>query len=119
MERRSFLKRLFGGAAAAVAVAVVAPSVITDCGDPWCGSIAGEGIIPHDELHGYHYDTIKADILEYSNYTNFSEFKLAKALDAEVMKTAEELGRRAGEDMLALWKHTFDTEAAQQLNLFA
>src|SRR6266852_7496132 len=113
MERRSFLKRLFGGAAAAVAVAVIAPSVIADCVDPWCGSIAGEGIIPHDELHGYHYDTIKADVLEYADYTNFSEFKIAQYLDAEVSKAAEELGRRAGEDINVLWAHAFDKEAVQ------
>ena len=104
MDRRSFLKKLGLGAAAVVA----APIVVSECADPWCGSIAGEGIIPHDELHAAAWDKAverytENGLEEYSKYTNFSEFAMAQEIDDTVMQAAEELGKSFGREMSALY----------------
>jgi hypothetical protein len=81
---------------------VVAPSALSSCEDPWCGSIAGEGIIPHDELHEP-FKLLKDDIVrEYADYTNFSSFAIASSIDETVAATARELSFRAGLSMAAL-----------------
>lgn len=100
LNRRSFLKWLGAG----TAVAVVAPSTLSSCEDPWCGSIAGEGIIPHDELHGYHFDTLKGDdvICSYADYSSLSQVAIAASIDESVMDAASELGRKAGEEVAEL-----------------
>lgn len=95
MNRRKFLSWLGVG----TAVAATAPTALLACEDPWCGSIAGEGIIPHDELHGFHYDTVKADTLqigEYNDYFSFSSFAIAEAIDEHVAFAAKELAYRQG-----------------------
>lgn len=84
MNRRGFLKFLsIGTAVAAVAL------------DPWVGSIAGEGIIPFDEL-GAAAAPYAATIGMYADYTNFSSFALASAIDDSVAGAAHELAHRAG-----------------------
>ena len=90
LNRRKFFKWLGVG----VAASAVAPSVIAECGDPWCGSIAGEGIVPHDELHSYKPEIVSHN--EYADYVNFSNFKLARAIDEVVAKSAKEMGYRHG-----------------------
>lgn len=101
MDRRKFLKSLGLGAAAVVA----APIVISECADPWCGSIAGEGIIPHDELHGADAKLF-GDILcaSYADCTSFSEFAIANEFDDDVMRVAEELGRAHARRVSALYQ---------------
>lgn len=100
MNRRSFFKWLGVGTAAVVA----APGVISICDDPWCGSIAGEGIIPHDELHGICVDHAQpiTECLEYADYADFSSFSTCSAIDEIVSNAAKELGERAGRDTAEL-----------------
>src|SRR5882724_160465 len=98
MNRRKFFKWLGVGTAAAV----VAPSALASCGDPWCGSIAGEGIIPHDELHDSWDGPSESVVRGYADYTNFSSFALAAAIDDIVSQSAAELGAAAGRDIAAL-----------------
>jgi hypothetical protein len=105
MNRRKFLKWLGVGTAAAV----VAPSAIAECTDPWCGSIAGEGIIPHDELHSWnattYYNTMGLDT--YNDYSSFSQFAIESSIDQVVQNAAKELGAAAGRDISALHMQVF------------
>ena len=54
---------------------------------------------------------------EYANYSNFSQAANAQAWDQMISDCAEELGRRAGEDIRTLYAHAFDA-MPQQLSLF-
>lgn len=93
MKRRSFL-RLAGAVAA---VGMVAPAAVKFCSDPWCDSIAGEGIIPHDELHKeVQCPSTEEFIAEYADYANFSAFAIATAIDASVSETAAQLSLQSG-----------------------
>lgn len=101
ISRRRFFKWLGAGTAAVV----VAPSALAVCADPWCGSIAGEGIIPHDELHEYPANI--SYYTEYADYTNFSSFALAASIDNIVANAAKELGEAAARDIASLHAQAF------------
>jgi TAT (twin-arginine translocation) pathway signal sequence len=99
MNRRSFFKWLGVGTAAVV----VAPTPLTECDDPWCGSIGGEGIIPHDELHqiaGPAYP-VNPVLLDYADYEAFSTFVISSSIDDEVLESSKELGDKMVADMNA------------------
>jgi len=84
MNRRNFLKWLGVGSAAAV----VAPSILLSkesvCATP-----------------------IAANVNQYSDYSNFSQFALEADWDEVVMQVAKELGAAAGRDIAALRAEIF------------
>jgi hypothetical protein len=100
MNRRKFLNWLGVGTAAVA----VAPSVLPVCEDPWCGSIAGEGIIPHDELHNSddmecgcsRLKGCTCKVLTADDYSSFSQFALTASISSMVSDAAAELSRQAG-----------------------
>lgn len=98
MDRRSFVKRFFGGAAVAAAVIAV-PSLLKTPVEPIVDA------------------PLAATIGEYNEYANFSSFEIAD----EVARAANELGYRAGVSVSELYAQTYDAEprVGQQLNLFA
>lgn len=102
MERRSFLKKFFGTAVAVTAASVVAPGVIANCEDPWCGSIAGEGVIPHDELHDSWDGPHEPVVCEYADYADFSEVTRKEAFNEMVQKCAQQLSHNAGKSVQEL-----------------
>lgn len=99
MDRRGFLKKLGTG----IAVAAV-------CTDPWCGSIAGNAIVPHEEICGLqHVVSIPETLGDYYDYTNFSSFAVQESIDDMTKNAAAELGRQAGISMKAMLERVYDT----------
>lgn len=92
MNRRNFLKFLGVG----VAVAAAAPSVVAAL-EPVCQTQA----------------PIAAVIAEYSDYVNFSDLAIARAIDAHVSEAAAQLGHQAGLTLNALHSQTFDYQPSQ------
>lgn len=100
MERRSFIKKLFGGAAAVAVVAAV-PAVAETC-DCALRSF-WDGPCPK------HSTQTLGDYAEYADYSSFSRISLSQSERAMVDDAARELAYRAGLSMNQLWEQTFDT----------
>lgn len=100
MNRRKFLSCLGTG----TAVVALASSAVPDCEDPWCGSIAGEGIIPHDELHGADAKAFGDVLCDYAEYSSFSAFALTAGIYEAVSNEAAELSHAHGRSVNKLYK---------------
>jgi hypothetical protein len=132
LNRRKFFKWLGAGTAAAVATPYVAKAIETPLSgkDPWSNytepdwsqtscSCSGrsfyEGRCPYCEMHklecGCTRGQCTCKVLQYSDYASFSQFAIAAALDEQVSKAAEELGRQAGLHFRALQKAVPDVGA--------
>lgn len=87
MQRRNFLRRLIGGTLALA----VAPQLLAEIP-------AATPMIP-----------LGAAIGEYANYTNFSEFAIASAIDQCVLDAANELSYNAGKSISVLYEQVLES----------
>ncbi len=94
MNRRSFLKKLGIGAAAATTVAA-APELCHSLCSSWCTE---------------HAAPVSATIGEYYDYANFSSFAIDESWDKMLSDAAIELGQAASLSIKELYRVTFDGE---------
>lgn len=103
MDRRSFLKRLGIGAAVA-ATPVLAPKAI----EAICSCASGfKPLIGSAEewcqVHGTPLVECMPVLMDYVEYTNFSQFASCEEIDEVVTQAAAELGKSFGEEISHLY----------------